>query len=140
MLNAVLSPNSNIPEAVRLQIQDFLANGGKAISGRGMYPQIFPTNYGTQESDTGPRSPQPYPRLVFDLISNLTLDITLPIIDEPVRFRNGSDTLVLLCLDEAKAHADPLAVAVFNPDGQLQNLYLRNPYPESPTCPLTKIQ
>ena len=137
MLDAVLSPNSSIPEAVRLKLQDFLTNGGKAISGRGMYPQFFPTNYGTQESDTGPRSPQPYPRLVFDHISNLTLDIALPIIDETVHFPNGSDTLVLLCLDETRALAEPLAAAVFNRDGQLQRLYLRFPFPESPACPLT---
>ncbi len=139
MLNTFFSVETNVSEHAQQKIEGFLAAGGKAIVGRGLYPQIFASGYGTGESKKGPRSPKPYPRLVFDLVSTLTLDITLPLDGEPAYFPNGSDTLVFLCLDEVRARAEPLAVAVFDSDGQIAQVYLRSPFPDSPSCPFPDI-
>jgi hypothetical protein len=106
------------------------------MAGRGTYAQIFPRGYGTQESDKGPRAPQPYPRLVFNLVSSLSLDITLPVEKGQVIFPDAADTLVLFCLSQSPLRANPLAVAVYNPDGGIGNIYLRSPFPEKPACPL----
>lgn len=139
MLANLLSAEEALSAETRQQLTEFLDHGGTAMAGRGTYAQIFPRGYGTQESDRGPRAPQPYPRLVFNLVGSLSLDITLPVEKGKVVFPDAADTLVLFCLSKSPLRATPLAVAVYYPESGIEYVYLRSPFPEKPSCPLPDI-
>ena len=124
-----------ITTQVRQQLQDFLNNGGEAQTGKGLYPQYYPPGFGMLDSSEGPRRPEPYPRLVFNLIGQQSLDITLPISEKPHGFPNAADVLVLYCPSNESRPPDPLAVAVFKPNGSVNSVFLRSPFPGHLSCP-----
>jgi hypothetical protein len=138
MLYAVyVSPE--LPASVNADLQAFLSNGGVAIAGRALYPQFFPAGYGTQDIDYEPLAPKPYPRIVFDLTGTTSRDLALPYDKRMFHFPNASDVLVFLCPTEATNSGDPLAVAVFDENDRITDVYLRTPYPTHPTCPLPAV-
>jgi hypothetical protein len=138
MLTAVYN-SPELPANVSQDLQAFVSNGGVATAGRGLYPQFFAAGYGTQDIDYEPLSPKPYPRMVFDLTGTISQDLALPYDKRIFHFPNASDVLVFLCPAEASSSADPLAVAVFDANDDLTDIYLRKPYPNHPTCPLPAV-
>jgi hypothetical protein len=138
MLSAVYD-SPKVPENVSQDFRTFLSNGGVATAGRALYPQFFPAGYGTQDIDYEPLAPKPYPRMVFDLTARYSQDLALPFDKRTFHFPNASDVLVFLCPSEGAYSDDPLAVAVFDANDRLTDLYLRTPYPTNPVCPLPAI-
>ena len=139
MLTAVW--NSPLISAdVHGDLKGFLSNGGIATAGRALYPQFFPANYGRQDSETDPLAPKPYPRIAFNLTANYSLDLALPFDKKSIHFPNASDVLVFLCPSGTTFSSDPLAVAVFDANDRLTDLYLRTPYPTKPACPLPAVK
>ncbi len=138
MIKAVYN-SPELPANVSPDLQAFLSNGGVAITGRALYPQFFPAGYGTQDIDYDPLAPKPYPRIVFDLTGAISRDLALPYDKKMFHFPNASDVVVFLCPTEATYSGDPLAVAVFDANDRLTDVYLRTPYPTHPTCPLPAI-
>jgi hypothetical protein len=139
MLTAIYN-SPELPANVSQDLKAFLTKGGSVIAGRGLYPQFFPAGYGTQDIDYAPLAPKPYPRMVFDLTAIASQDIALPFDKKFFRFPNASDVLVFLCQTTTATSGDPLAVAVFDENGKITNLYLRTPYPAEITCPLPVIE
>ena len=138
MLAAVYD-SPELPASISQDLQAFLSNGGITIAGRALYPQFFPAGYGTQDIDYEPLAPKPYPRMVFDLTGATSQDLALPFDKKMFHFPNASDVLVFLCPSEATVSDDPLAVAVFDANDHLTDVYLRTPYPIHPTCPLPTL-
>jgi len=138
MLAAVYNSPA-LPENTELELKTFLSKGGMVIAGRGLYPQFFPANFGTEDIDYAPLAPRPYPRMVFNLTAAEGLDLALPFEQRTFNFPNASDILVFLCQNQASVSGDPLAVAVFDANNRLTNFYLRTPYPAQPACPLPVI-
>ena len=138
MLNEIYGA-PELPANVSPDLQAFIANGGVAIAGRALYPQFFPAGYGTQDIDYEPLAPKPYPRMVFDLTGATSRDLALPFDKRTFLFPNASDVLVFLCTSGATNSDDPLAVAVFDANDHLTNVYLRTPYPTHPACPLPAV-
>jgi hypothetical protein len=138
MLAAVwVSPD--LPEQAGADLKGFLSRGGVVTAGRALYPQFFPAGYGTQDIDYDPLAPKPYPRLVFDLTGVYSQDLALPFEKRAVRFPNASDVLVFECPIASLYTADPLAVAVFDANDRLTDVYLRKPWPSDPACPLPAV-
>ena len=54
-------------------------------------------------------------------------------------FPNASSVLVFLCISDETVSDDPLAVAVFDVNDRLTDVYLRTPYPIHPACPLPAV-
>lgn len=133
MLASVLEDRT-IDADIRQQIKVFLSGGGVVQTGVGMYPQFFPPGYGMLDDPEGLRRPEPFPRLVFNLIGKEIMDITLPVAKKPRYFPNAADVLVLLCPSSPSNPPDPLAVAVFSSDGKLGDVYLRSPLPDGSSC------
>jgi hypothetical protein len=138
MLNTIYN-SPELPANVSPDLQAFLSNGGVAIAGRALYPQFFPAGYGTQDIDYEPLAPKPYPRMVFDLTGTTSQDLALPFDKRNFRFPNASDVLVFLCPSETTNSGDPLAVAVFDANERLTDVYLRTPYPTHLSCPLPAV-
>lgn len=138
MLNAVYD-SPKLLANIGLDLKAFLSRGGAATAGLALYPQFFPAGYGTEDIDYEPLAPKPYPRLVFDLTGNYSQDLVLPFNKKAFHFPNASDVLVFLCPSETAYSGDPLAVAVFDANDNLTDVYLRTPYPTNPTCPLPAV-
>jgi hypothetical protein len=138
MLAAVYD-SLEIPANVSQDLKAFLSKGGTAIAGRALYPQFFPAGYGTQDIDYGPLAPKSYPRMVFNLTATSSQDLVLPFDKRTFHFPNASDVLVFLCPSETSYSGDPLAVAVFDTNDQLTDVFLRTPYPINPSCPLPVV-
>ena len=132
--------SAEISSQAKDDLKAFLSRGGGATAGRALYPQFFPAGYGTQDIDYDPLAPKPYPRLVFDLTGAYSQDLALPFEKRAIRFPNASDVLVFLCPGDSIYTADPLAVAVFDANNHLEDLYLRKPWPEDPACPLPALK
>ena len=138
MLAAVYA-SPEIPADISQDLKAFLSNGGMAVAGRALYPQFFPAGYGTQDIDYGPLAPKSYPRLVFNLTGTSSQDLVLPFDKRTFHFPNASDVLVFLCPSERTDSGDPLAVAVFDTNDQVTDVYLHTPYPTNPSCPLPAV-
>ncbi len=138
MLAAVWeSPDLSGPAGAELK--GFLSRGGVVTVGRALYPQFFPAGYGTQDIDYDPLAPKPYPRLVFDLTGVYSQDLALPFEKRAVRFPDAADVLVFECPGASINTADPLAVAVFDANDRLTDVYFRKPWPADPACPLPAV-
>lgn len=116
----------------RQNIQDYLRGGAIALTGRGLYPRFFPRDVGDDVARRSPFAPRPYPRMGFYLIGDFNQTMALPVEDKPPKFPNGADVLAIVCPER-----EILALALFHPDGSLNKVYLRSPFPEPPyRCPL----
>ncbi len=135
MLEALLG-SETIPLNIRRDLEEFLAQGGTAMAGRALYPLFYPSGYGSPDPDEGPLMTKDYPRLVFNLTGEVSLDMALPMRKQPVDFKNASDALALFCLTSNPLRADPLALALFDQSGSLDGVVLRSPLPENLSCPL----
>jgi hypothetical protein len=129
-----------LPANVSHDFKAFLSKGGLVTAGRALYPMFFPKGYGTEDVDYEPLAPKLYPRMVFDLTANYSQDLALPFDKKFFHFPNASDVLVFLCPSEGTYSGDPLAVAVFDANDNLTDLYLRTPYPTDPACPLPAVK
>ncbi len=56
MLSSFFEDPAVAPE-IRQEFRDFLSNGGISLTGRGLYPQFFPSGYGMSDDPDGPRRP-----------------------------------------------------------------------------------
>jgi hypothetical protein len=120
-----------ITDAEKNNIKTFLSQGGRIITGRGIYPRYFPANVGEPGKKKGVLGPQPYPRLVFHVVGPASPKIALPLASKPAFFPNASDVLVIGCPDQ-----EAVAVAVYNSSGTPEAIYWRSPMPTELTCPL----
>ncbi|MFN2152410.1 MAG: hypothetical protein ACK2T5_12480, partial [Anaerolineales bacterium] len=78
--------------------------------------------------------PAPYPKVTFYLVGPLNQGIRLPQESAPATFPNGSDVVVIGCPDNKTMEA--LGVVVYGKDGNLIDVLIREPLPESSACPL----
>lgn len=130
MLTALLS-SDQLSADQRQGLETFLSNGAVTIAGRGLYPRFFPPNVGDPVDPPNPLAPQPYPRLGFYLLGEISMNMSLPVDRKPQSFPNAGDVLVVACPER-----DLLAVARFNTSGMIKSIYLRSPFPAAWTCPL----
>jgi hypothetical protein len=116
----------------RSELQSFLAGGASVYTGRALYPRYLPANAGDPGlNKKSPFSPRPYPRLGFYLAGEQNMGLAMPIENEPSRFPNGEDVIVIGC-----DVSDLLLVARFSAEGVLDEVYLRSFLPASLRCPL----
>lgn len=126
-----LLQSEQLDQAQRRDLQEYLQNGAFALTGRGLYPRFFPSGVGDDVARRNPFAPRPYPRMAFFLIGRVNQSMALPVEAKPPEFPNGVDLLAIVCPER-----EILALALFNPDGGLNKVYLRFPFPEPPhRCP-----
>jgi hypothetical protein len=105
--------------------------------GRGLYPIYLPEKAGIKGSEYQPR---PYSYIGFYLTGPQSQVLNMPYDQQFFSFPNSSDIVVLACSDPNRLEGsqwEVLAVAVFDPSGEVESLLLRSPMPSQMTCPLT---
>ena len=111
----------------------FLTNQGSVFQGSALYPRF------NQAHEMGSvwnfYQKRPYDHIDFYLSSPVDRGIILPTSEQPDYFPHASDALVFGCAEGE--YIDALVVAIFSDDGEVENILLRSPIPENPTCPLT---
>jgi hypothetical protein len=130
-MEAALLHSDQAPQEMQQSLQQFLENGAILRYGRGVYPRFFPANAGDDVGDRNPFAPRPYPRIAFFLAGPYARPVALPVDKKPERFPNASDVLLVLCPER-----EVLAVAIYTPNGDLDKVYLRAPFPSQNACPL----
>lgn len=128
---SALIASDQIPEQTRQYLQSYLSNGAVVMVGRALYPRYFPPGVGDEVAKRHPLAPRPYPRLVFFLAGQTSQNMAIPVTGKPARFPNGWDAAMIVCPER-----DILALALFAPDGTLEYVQLRSPFPTQLTCPL----
>jgi hypothetical protein len=131
MFNRLFEPGL-LPREDRSALLTYLRRGAFATAGRALYPRYFAANV----DDPGGRGEMfdaaPTPRLTFFLAGPVNGNMLLPIERKPNSFPNGADVLIITCPD-----LDILALALYAPDGTLQDIFLRSPFPQGKAiCPL----
>jgi 4-amino-4-deoxy-L-arabinose transferase-like glycosyltransferase len=120
MLQALLASPLITTES-RQSLEKLLTGETVVRFGRALYPRYFRTNQG-EPGSPDPLEPQPYPRLGFYLANRNFDPIILPLVNQPDRFPNGADVMVIGCLDGQAA-----AVALFDsPTGSVQEIWFRS--------------
>ena len=110
-----------LSEENRQSIQNLLTQNVPLRSGRALYPRYYKAGQG-EPGSPDPLEPQPYPRLGFYLADSIFEPVILPLVNQPERFPNGADALVIGCPDGQAA-----LVAIFDSvNGPLQNVWLRS--------------
>jgi hypothetical protein len=130
MYSALLA-SDRIPEQTRQDLQTYLSNGAVIMAGRALYPRYFPAGVGDNVAKRNPLAPRPYPRMVFFLAGQTSQNMAIPVAGKPARFPNGRDVVMIVCSER-----DILALALFAPDGSLEHVQLRSPFPMQLACPL----
>jgi hypothetical protein len=69
--------------------------------------------------------------MVFFLAGQTSQNMAIPVAGKPARFPNGRDVVMIVCSER-----DILALALFAPDGSLEHVQLRSPFPMQLACPL----
>ncbi len=128
---SALIASDQIPEQTRRDLQTYLSNGAVVMAGRALYPRYFPPGVGDHVAKRNPLAPRPYPRMVFFLAGQISQNMAIPVMGKPARFPNGRDVVMIVC-----PQRDILALALFAPDGALEYVQLRSPFPTQLTCPL----
>jgi hypothetical protein len=117
--------------AEKMALQGYIQRGAEVTAGRALYPRFFAPNVSDPNGQDELFEATPYPRITFSLTGRINGNFAVPIERRPKRFVNGADMLVILCPD-----LDILAMALYAPDGALQDVLLRSPFPPGQTCPL----
>ena len=115
-------------------ILDLVESGGVVVQGRALYPRFHKASEGEAGDSIQAFMPAPYPKVTFYLVGPLNQGIRLPQESAPATFPNGSDVVVIGCPDNKTMEA--LGVAVYGEDGNLIDVLIREPLPESSACPL----
>jgi hypothetical protein len=130
MLESFLA-SDHLTDAEREELDTMLSNGAVVVPGRILYPQYYAANSGSLGKEDSPIEPLPYARLVFSLAGKDNYSFLLPIQNRPARISNASDGLVIACPPN-----QALALAVFSPANQLENVVLSSQFPAGNTCPV----
>lgn len=128
-----LFQSERLSDEHKAALKQFLQHGAMITAGRALYPRFFAANIEDPNGQGELYEATPYARITFFLAGEVNDNLTMPIERKPKSFPNASDALVIRCAD-----LDILAIALYAPDGGLQNVLLRSPLPEEHACPLPK--
>jgi hypothetical protein len=121
----LLDPNQ------RVEFERFLEGGGQILTGKALYPRLFPPETGEPgNKDYYPSKPYPY--LSFLVIGPEWRPIRVPLEELDGDLPDGSDVLVLTCPDRK---SNSLAAGIFV-DNDLEHLFISDPLPGELICPL----
>ncbi|MFN2175968.1 MAG: ArnT family glycosyltransferase [Anaerolineales bacterium] len=113
-------------------LNQFLEGGGQILTGRALYPRLFPPDTGEPgNKDYYPSKPYPY--LSFMLIGPEWKPVRIPLEKLEVDFPDGSDVLVLTCPDW---DSNSLAAGIYNDSLELEGIVVSDPLPQELICPL----
>jgi len=125
--------NSNLADQnQRDMFKRFLDGGGQILTGRALYPRLFPPATG-EPSNKDYYPSKPYPYISFLVIGPEWKPVRIPLEKLDGDFPDGSDVLVLTC---PEWESSSLAVGIFKDNNNLEYLLVSDPLPAYLYCPL----
>jgi hypothetical protein len=125
-------------------LQDFIDQGGMVAFGRALYPRYYPAGEGAPgkpytDAWAGMARPsfsrRDFDRMSFYLVGPQNMSVLLPVEAAPAGFQNAMDVVVVGCPTDSYLNA--AAVGVFDPAGELKEIYMHGEDPAAPACRLT---
>ncbi len=125
---------NQLSQTLDLSLEFFITEGGSVVQGRGLYPRFHTADHGEAGTRRTPFSPLPFSRLDFYMVGPFNGGIVLAQDAIPLDFTNGDDVLAIGCPGEV--YFDALVIVIYDQAGNPDQIFLRQPIPETPHCPL----
>jgi len=122
-----------LSQTLDIPLESFITEGGSVVQGRALYPRFHTADQGEAGTRRTPFSPLPFSRLDFYMVGPFNGGIVLAQDAAPTHFTNGADLLAVGCPGEE--YFDALVVVIYDQAGNPDQIFLRQPFPETPHCP-----
>lgn len=132
MLEALLA-SDELTSGEKQILQFYLDQGIITVGGRVLYPQYFPEDIGSLGKKNAPIEPMPFRRLVFTITGERSIDLILPVEDQPAPILNAADGVVFVCPDDEDY---ALALGILDSQNRVQSVTFISPEIAKIVCPL----